>query len=139
MPADKKTVTVVREWIEKAEHDLTLAAHALKLKEKCPGDLVCFHAQQCIEKYLKSLLVLNRTAFPKTHDLGKLVSLLPRRARPRFAVGEQELLTEYATGARYPGWGDVSLAEARKSVGLARRIRREVRKLLPESTLRKKR
>ena len=52
MPADEKTVTVVREWIEKAEHDLTLAAHALKLKEKCPGDLVCFHAQQCIEKYL---------------------------------------------------------------------------------------
>jgi HEPN domain-containing protein len=43
--------TTVRQWVEKAENDLTAATHAIKLRDKCPTDTVCFHAQQCIEKY----------------------------------------------------------------------------------------
>lgn len=46
-----------RAWIKKAEGDLKTAEHALTLKERCPFDTVCFHAQQCAEKYLKALLV----------------------------------------------------------------------------------
>lgn len=34
-------------------------------------------------------------------------------------------------GSRYPGWGEVSLAEARRTVALARRVRKHVRLLLP--------
>ena len=36
------------------------AVHTLKLGADGPTDTVCFHAQQCIEKYLKALLVLRR-------------------------------------------------------------------------------
>ena len=32
-------------------------------------DGVCFHAQQCIEKYLKAKLVEADIDFPKTHNL----------------------------------------------------------------------
>ena len=46
-----------RAWIKKAESDLKTAEHTLTLKENCPFDTVCFHAQQCAEKYLKALLV----------------------------------------------------------------------------------
>lgn len=46
-----------RAWIKKAEGDLKTAEHTLTLKERCPFDTVCFHAQQCAEKYLKALLV----------------------------------------------------------------------------------
>jgi HEPN domain-containing protein len=31
-----------------------------------------FHAQQCVEKYLKALLVAPGLAFPRTHDLTAL-------------------------------------------------------------------
>jgi hypothetical protein len=49
MPASEAVLTVVREWIIKADHDLTAAAQILKLGKATPAETVCFHAQQCVE------------------------------------------------------------------------------------------
>ena len=139
MPAPDPVIAVVREWLRKADHDLTAAAHVLTLGEDCPTDTVCFHAQQCVEKHLKALLVLRSTPFPRTHDLGALLVLLPAKVRPKLDESTRNRLTAYATVTRYPGAGlDIPLAEARKAVAVARRIRREVRKRLPKAALRKK-
>jgi HEPN domain-containing protein len=64
MPENDKTAIVAREWTTKAENDLKTAAHTLKLGSKCPTDTVCFHAQQCVEKYLKAFLVVMGIEFP---------------------------------------------------------------------------
>lgn len=85
MPDPEKVLSVVREWVAKAENDLKTAAHTLKLGKDCPTDTVCFHAQQCVEKYLKALLVWKGIDFPKTHDLEKLIGMLPAR-RGRVSV-----------------------------------------------------
>ena len=132
-------LTVVHEWIAKAENDLKNATYTLKLGRECPTDTVCFHAQQSVEKYLKALLVREGVDFPKTHDLEVLTNLLPPRIRPRLTAGEQAGLTDYATGARYPGWSDIPLTEARGAVRLARRVRREARALLLGKDSRRKR
>jgi HEPN domain-containing protein len=58
MPAPDPVIELILEWIAKAENDLKNAAHTLKPREECPTDTVCFHAQQCVEKYLKGLMVL---------------------------------------------------------------------------------
>ena len=50
MPVSEAVLTVVREWIVKAEHDLTAAAQILKLGKATPTETVGFHAQQCVEK-----------------------------------------------------------------------------------------
>jgi HEPN domain-containing protein len=92
-----------------------------------------FHAQQCVEKYLKALLVYDATTFPKTHDIGLLIQLLPDGARPALTVEEMRRLTDYATGARNPGWGEIPLDEAREAVEVARRVRGDVRAMLPDS------
>ena len=39
MPANDKTMAVVREWVAKAENDLKSAAYLLKMKD-CPVDNV---------------------------------------------------------------------------------------------------
>ncbi|MEX0815619.1 MAG: HEPN domain-containing protein [Dongiaceae bacterium] len=135
----EKVVAVVREWTEKAENDLKNAAHTLKMGSDCPTDTVCFHAQQCAEKYVKALLVWRGVDFPKTHDLGALAGLLNRRDRPTLDIGEQRKLTRYAMVARYPGWGPISIAEARRAVALARRVRRELRRVLPKDALKRRR
>ncbi|HLB80061.1 MAG TPA: HEPN domain-containing protein [Dongiaceae bacterium] len=132
-------MAVVQEWAEKAENDLKNAAHTLKMGSDCPTDTVCFHAQQCAEKYVKALLVWRGVDFPKTHDLGALVGLLNRRDRPTLDIGEQRKLTRYAMVARYPGWGPISIAEARRAVALARRVRRELRRVLPKDALKRRR
>lgn len=137
MPDLELRIVVCKDWLLKADNDLANAAHTLTLGASCPTDTVCFHAQQCVEKYLKALLVLEGIDFPKTHDLGRLLSLMPAELRPEFSPEEQERLTEYATSARYPGWEEISLAEARRAVAVARRVRRTVRRLLPRKALRK--
>lgn len=135
MPANDKTMVVVREWVTKAEDDLKSAAHLLKLKD-CPVDNVCFHAQQCIEKYLKAMLVSLGLNFPKTHDLAELLALLPARLRPSLDDREQDRLTDYATVTRYPGdYERISLTEARQAVKTARRIHREVQRFLADKPL----
>jgi HEPN domain-containing protein len=44
-------------------------------KEKPPCDTVCFHAEQCAEKYLKGFLTYHQIEFPKTHSIETLVGL----------------------------------------------------------------
>lgn len=137
MSGDKRVVAVVREWVEKAENDLANAAHTLKLGRRCPTDTVCFHVQQCVEKYLKALLTLLEVDSPRTHSVDALRLLIPGRARPMITDDEQDLLTEYATVTRYPGdYEPISLAEARRAVRLARRVRMDIRRRLPNAALR---
>jgi len=138
MSEDDPTYSVCREWVLKAENDLTNAAYVLKLGEACPTDTVCFHAQQCVEKYIKAIFVIAGVDFPKSHDLEKLVDLLPTQTRLTLSREEQGLLTDYAAGARYPGWEEIPLSEARRAVAIARRIRKEARRYIPRSILRKR-
>jgi HEPN domain-containing protein len=112
----------------KADNDLKTASHTLKLGEDCPTDIVCFHAQQCVEKYIKALMVLKQIPFPKTHDLSELLHLLPAEFNSLLSNEEQKLLTVYATVTRYPGdYEEISLAEARRAVSIARRLRKVMR------------
>jgi HEPN domain-containing protein len=126
-------------WANGSPNDLKTAVHTLKLGADCPTDTVCFHAQQCVEKYLKAVLILEGIDFPKTHDIEAIVNLLPARTRPPLGADEQDALTDYAIGPRYPGWPELSLVEARQAVALARRVRRDVRRLLPRQALRRSR
>jgi HEPN domain-containing protein len=137
MPDREALITVCREWLTKADNDLTTAAHTLKLGASCPTDTVCFHAQQCIEKHLKAILVLEAIDFPKTHDIETLNALIPPALRPTLSPEEQGQLTEYAVGTRYPGWEEIPLAAARHAVAVARRVRKEIRRRLPRKALRR--
>ncbi len=139
MPAPDPVIALIREWIAKAENDLKNASLALAAGADCPTDTVCFHAQQCVEKYIKALLVFRATPFPKTHDIALLCGLLPSALRPQLDRKDQEHLTEYATVKRYPGAGpDPPLAESRKAVAHARRVRRQVRRHLPLAARRRR-
>ena len=138
MPAREHVIKVVREWVEKADNDLANAVHTLKLGERGPTDTVCFHAQQCAEKYMKAVLVFQLIDFPKSHDLEKLTALLPATTRPSLSTEELHKLTDFATGPRYPGSGVIPLAEARLAVALARRVRKEMRAFLPKDALRRR-
>lgn len=140
MPAPKGIITVIREWLAKADNDLKNAAHTLTLGKDCPTETVCFHAQQCVEKYIKALLVWRATPFIKTHNIRKLRALLPPKLRPKLDRKVQDRLTDYAAVLRYPEGGrDIQLTEARQAVAIARRVRKEVRKHLPRAALRRER
>ena len=139
MPNTEDIRAVALQWIKKAENDLKNAVHTLKLGEDCPTDTVGFHAQQCVEKYLKGLLSFRGIDFPKTHNITELVALLPASTPVDLAPEDQELLTDYATVTRYPGdYDEIPLAEAKRAVKIARRVRRDVRRLIPRELARRR-
>lgn len=47
----------VREWLDKAEGDYRVAKRELRAAERPNYDAVCYHAQQCVEKLMKAVLV----------------------------------------------------------------------------------
>jgi len=127
---------LARQWIAKAEEDLLTAEHTLTLREHCPAGTVCFHAQQCVEKYLKALLTLRGVEFPKTHDLVLLRNRLGSGSGLDLEMEDLLSLNRYSVEARYPGdWEPIDIEEASESVEKARRVREAVRKVLPEDVL----
>lgn len=81
--------------------DLKLVEKNLKDNEVRP-QLLLFHLQQAIEKFLKSLLSFKQIKFPKVHDIGKLIELCKKNkiTLPEY-VEEFLNLTPYAVEFRY--------------------------------------
>ncbi len=136
MNEQPEITTEIRRWVEKAEHDLLNAEYVLTLKEDCPTDTVCFHCQQCAEKYLKALLVSRGIAFPRTHDLVVLFNLNPSESGLSLQVEKVQPLNRYSVEARYPGdWDPIDTQEAAEAVNMARGVREAVRSVLPKDAL----
>ena len=92
------------EWVDKAEADFATALRELRARRQPNYDSACYHAQQCLEKYLKARLIEAGIAFPRSHDLEELLDLsLPQE--PLWEVFRNQLidLTTFAVAFRYPG------------------------------------
>lgn len=120
-----------RAWIERAEEDYIMARSALRRKRPLAYS-ACFHAQQCAEKYLKALLVVKASVFPKTHDLLVLRDLV-EKAGVTITVEAQQLqiLSDYAVWTRYPG-EDPTVEDAQEAMAIAKRVRHFARHLLSD-------
>jgi len=94
---------VVRQWIQKAENDLKTARDELATDEPAT-DTICFHGQQCAEKYLKAFLVFHQRHFRRTHDIAELIELCKevRESFNELYEAGADQLTIYATHVRYP-------------------------------------
>jgi HEPN domain-containing protein len=79
-------------------------ARRLSRSESPLHDGVCFHSQQCAEKYFKALLEELGHAVPKTHDCVQLLALLlPYHPSLRRFRRGSAFLTNFAVTVRYPG------------------------------------
>lgn len=126
----------IQQWVIKADSDLKAVEHLLTLKDDCPTEIVCFHAQQGVEKYLKALLTLLDIDFPKSHDLGELLKLLPQDKNIPLTIHEAEKLTDYAVSARYPDDAEfIPVLEATEASEIAKRVGAAVRACLPREAL----
>ena len=107
-----EVLQLVTQWVAYAEEDLRTAEYLLTMDRDCPVRSVCFHSQQCIEKYLKAVLTCRSVEFPKIHDTGELLALIPAGLPLSWTPEDQRRITDYATvrevpgrtgGDRYPG------------------------------------
>jgi HEPN domain-containing protein len=118
------------EWIEKAEGDFRTAGRERKSPDYPNYDAVCFHAQQCAEKYLKARLIEAGKDFPKVHDLAAILSLvLPLEPSWESLREDLEQLTDIGVEVRYPGT-NADLEDADEAMRTARHVRQIVRAAL---------
>lgn len=85
-----------------AEKDLRALRGMQKDHVNFDDEIFGFHAQQCIEKTIKSLLSFVGVTYPKIHDLGPLFSLLEntnQKIPPKFLLLIDT--TDFAVQFRY--------------------------------------
>ena len=136
MPVSPEQSQFVRQWVEKAESDYKAFQNLLKMDEDCPFDAVCFHAQQCVEKYIKARLVYLSIDFPKSHDIAEIIELFPPGFNFPLNLAQQEKITNYAWMGRYPGnWEPMNRQDAEEAAGLALKVRMAIRSSFPKEIL----
>jgi HEPN domain-containing protein len=123
----------VRIWVLRALHDLKIGKDELGCDDPAT-DAICFHMQQCVEKYLKAFLVFHKKEIEGTHDIGFLVNRcaeIDADFRSLIELGGPALTT-YAVKARYDELVFPSVEEACDAVNLAQHTRDFVCKKLKE-------
>lgn len=130
----KNNLDIVKEWVRKAEIDLSVATHALKTMEPPPTEAICFHAQQCGEKYLKAFLEHSGISFPYTHYLENLAALCATADKEfENLIPEVKILTPYSVETRYPGdFVKIPVEDAEEAVRIAQKVKEFVVEKLPE-------
>lgn len=122
----------VKKWIIKAENDLKVAKHEIKVIEPIT-DAICFHAQQCVEKYLKAFLVYHGKSYRKTHNIAEILTMcieIDAKFKELAKINVHEL-TVYATELRYPEFFHIpSVEEANVCLEIAVKVKEFVSKKL---------
>ena len=95
---------IAAEWAQKAEADFATMQRECAATERPNYDGICFHAQQCVEKYLKVRPCEAGLGFGKIHDLVVLLDLA-LEIEPDWEVLREDLayLSAFAVAFRYPG------------------------------------
>ena len=123
------------DWILLADKDMYAAEIMLK-DEYSLTNIVAFHCQQAIEKYLKAVLIEKDIPVIKTHDLIKLNGVI--KEMNDLGIDENILITinEAYIESRYPGElglmpdGMPSNEQAKEFIECAREIRTIIMKEL---------
>jgi HEPN domain-containing protein len=121
---------LVNEWVVKAEADYHSAWRDYRARRFPNYDGAGFHAQQCVEKYLKGFLVSRGQISAWGHDLlaiaDKCLPFLPELELDKPLLA---LLTKFAVKFRYPG-ESASKADAKSAIKAMEQLRKQIREKL---------
>ena len=121
---------IVQEWVEKAEGDFLTANRELRADPNPNYDAACYHAQQCVEKLMKALLIKFGVTPPRTHHLVILDELLHETdVEWSYPLEKLRVLSLAAVQFRYPG-DSATQDDAEFVLGICEEIRAQLLNLL---------
>ena len=107
------------EWFRFGDNDLIVAEHSAMTLHHPPLEIICYHCQQAVEKYLKGYLVSKgEEEPPRTHNLMTLCEMCSE-SDSRFdgIVLKCNTLSAYGVQPRYPD--EIYIDESRMQIALA--------------------
>jgi len=122
---------VVEERVQKAGEDYNAV---LRLEPAETPYVICFHCQQCIEKYLKAFLAANGESPAPIHDL-----ILLNESATEYEKSLDEIfdsldeLNPYSVAVRYPRI-IVTKEDADKAIKILNDLRVKLRRLIDKIT-----
>lgn len=102
---------LLKQWIEKADHDL-IAANMILALNPIILDIACFHCQQAAEKFLKAFLLAHGQELIRTHILETLLEECIAIDKDFSDIVVQNL-SDYAVIGRYPEYIAPEMEEAK--------------------------
>ena len=122
---------IVQEWLRYAGQDLDSARYLMGMKP-LPVEIICYHCQQSVEKYLKAFLCFHGETIRRTHDLIALNKLCIQYDNAFLEIEEECLsLTDYGVQARYPFHLDLNETDAQSAIITAERVQVFLMEKLP--------
>lgn len=94
-------VAEARRWLGEAEEELVVV-EVLLADKRSPVRAACFHAHLAAEKALKALVIFRAVPLPKSHDLARLLQLLPADDVLAFDKSGLADLSPWTMEGRYP-------------------------------------
>ena len=122
------------EYIERAEEDYAAVKELQHSATRNFYNTICFHAQQCIEKFLKAWLQEANLPVPRTHSLEELLDLIvPTLPAWRAWYADFAAFTTHAVDFRSPG-ESATATNAQHAAKIAAEVRHAVRDALEISS-----
>jgi HEPN domain-containing protein len=95
-------IETITEWFCLADADID-SAKLLKEMRPQHREIICYHCEQAVEKYLKGYLHSHGIMPPRIHDLEKICAMCSEKdIRFDTIVKECIYITQFATQLRYP-------------------------------------
>jgi len=117
----------VKQWIEKADHDLGTAEVTYLYIPKY-RDTIVFHCQQAVEKYLKGYLFFLDIPFKRHHSLNYLLSLISQKDEISNDLFDQaSALEDFAVDIKYP---DTTIELSEEDIHQAVKVSKDFRKFV---------
>ena len=114
---------LVAEWFRFADDDIDTV---LLLKELRPQhrEIICYHCEQAVEKYLKGFLVSKEQMPPKTHDLALLCNLCSEYSS-NFSclLPNCNYLIDFGVQPRYPKELNITDENVEKAIRFALEVK----------------
>ena len=128
-----KQTNTPENWRILDERDITVADHLAATMIPVPSEIVAFHCQQAVEKYLKGALVILGEEPPYIHDLDDLCSMAEKH-RPSFVsiASLCTIITQFSIQPRYDQGVALSEADMRLVLAHTKTIKSFLQKEIPE-------
>lgn len=120
----------LKNWIYRAREDVRVIENLAGTDMQSYTSTICFHAQQAVEKYLKSFLIFHNVDFPRTHDVDFLLMECQKIDKDQFHF-DFKSLTEFGVTIRYPDNFYVpSVKETEEYIQIVNQVKDTVEKIL---------
>ena len=121
------------DWCFLAERDLSVADYLAINMQPVPTEIIAFHCQQAVEKYLKGVLVIFNEEPPYIHDLDRLCSMLEKYRQSFNSISLLcTTINYFSVQPRYDRGLSLSEADMRLVLAHAKTIREFPKTEIPE-------